>query len=153
MLLWIGEDEMPKKIMIVDDSPEIAFGAKFSLEKIDSEFQVISAESGEKCFELLNNNLHPDLILLDIMMPEMNGWRVYQELRKHSEWKKIPVVFLTAKTDSCSKSLGKTLGQAFMEKPFDPQELKHRIDQILDNPQKISGLKDQIIEDTLKAFF
>ena len=144
---------MSTKIMIVDDSPEIAFGAKFSLEKINSEYEVVSAESGKKCFELLKKDDKPDIILLDVMMPEMNGWRVYQELRKNDQWKQIPVVFLTAKTDSCSRSLGKTLGRAFIEKPFDPQELSKRIGDILKNPENNSDFKDKIIEDTLKKFF
>jgi CheY-like chemotaxis protein len=120
-----------KKIMIVDDLPEVTYTVKYGLEKLNPEYKVIQVESGEKCFELLNKNDIPDLILLDIMMPEMNGWEVARLLRKNIEWRKIPIIFLTATEDETSKITGKIIGEAFIEKPFEVPELMKKIDEIL----------------------
>ncbi len=123
---------MSKKIMIVDDNPSIIFSVKEGLELIDDSFEIIGAESGEKCLELLKSGNLPDLILLDIMMPGMNGWDLFAELDNNTEWKKIPVVFLTAKTDAYSTGFGKLVSMDYIEKPFDLKDLKKRIDSILE---------------------
>jgi len=65
------------KIMVVDDEPDQLFSIKKSLENFDSDYEVIGANGGEQCFELLKNGQIPDLILLDIMMPGMTGWTVH----------------------------------------------------------------------------
>jgi DNA-binding response OmpR family regulator len=88
-------------------------------------------ESGEKCLELLKNNQIPDLILLDIMMPEMNGWEVARKLRENSEWRKIPIIFLTATEDETSKITGTIIGKYYIEKPFEITNLKEKIDKAL----------------------
>jgi two-component system, OmpR family, response regulator VicR len=120
-----------KKIMIVDDEPDIIFSIKYGLENFSEEYKVIGAESGRECFELLKNGQMPDLILLDVMMPEMNGWDVFTKLKEKPEWREIPVVFLTAKTDPYSKGFGKMAATDYIEKPFDASDLKERIDRIL----------------------
>jgi two-component system sensor histidine kinase/response regulator len=120
-----------KKIMIVDDLPEVTYTVKYGLEKLNPDFDVTRVESGKKCLELLNNNQLPDLILLDIMMPEMNGWELARLLRKNIEWRKIPIIFLTATEDETSKITGKIIGEAFIEKPFDVPSLMKKIDEIL----------------------
>jgi DNA-binding response OmpR family regulator len=71
------------------------------------------------------------LILLDIMMPGMSGWEVFKSLRENPSWEKIPVVFLTARTDNIAKNAGSFLGNDYIEKPFKLPELKERIDKIL----------------------
>jgi DNA-binding response OmpR family regulator len=123
---------MSKKIMIVDDNPSIIFSVKEGLELIDNSYEIIGAESGEKCLEFLKSGNLPDLILLDIMMPGMNGWDLFAELDNNTEWKKIPVVFLTAKTDAYSTGFGKLVSMDYIEKPFDLKDLKKRIDSILE---------------------
>ncbi|MBN2602512.1 MAG: response regulator [Candidatus Thermoplasmatota archaeon] len=122
---------MSKKIMVVDDNPSIIFSVKEGLELIDDTYEIIGAESGEKCLDLLKSGNLPDLILLDIMMPGMNGWDLFAELDNNSQWKKIPVVFLTAKTDVYSTGFGKLVSTDYIEKPFDLTDLKKRIDNIL----------------------
>ena len=122
---------MTKKIMIVDDDPNILITVKNGLEETNNEFEVICAESGAQCFELLKNNQIPNLILLDIMMPEMNGWEVLNRLRENRNWNNIPIVFLTAKTDDFSKTFGSSLAMDYIEKPFEIGQLKHRIDNVL----------------------
>ena len=120
-----------KKIMIVDDNVDLTYVVKKSLEKIKDGYEILSANRGQECFNLLNEGKLPDLILLDIMMPEMNGWDVFAKLKENAEWRKIPVVFLTAKTDSFSKGFGQIPAQDYIEKPFEIVDLKKRIDKIL----------------------
>jgi two-component system response regulator VicR len=120
---------MVKKIMIVDDNPDIILSIKSGLEVVAGDYEIIGAESGEKCLELLETET-PDIILLDIMMPEMSGWETFDKLKGNASWVKIPVVFLTARTDRVAKNAGGFLGDDYIEKPFEIAELKRRIDEI-----------------------
>ena len=122
---------MIKTILVVDDSPDVIYAIKHGLENLGDEYKVIGADSGMQCLELLENNQIPDLILLDIMMPEMSGWDVLAKLKEDPEWKKIPIFFLTAKTDDYSKEFGKISAQDYIEKPFKLTDLKKRIDKAL----------------------
>jgi putative two-component system response regulator len=141
---------MVKNIMIVDDNFETTYTVKDGLEDLDLNYYVTCADSGKKCIELLETHPIPNLILLDIMMPEMNGWDVFKKIREKTEWKKIPVVFLTAKTDSYSKGQGKLLAQDYIEKPFEINNLKTRIDKILEKSSTISETKEKIVDDILR---
>jgi len=120
-----------KKIIIVDDNRDLTRAVKRRLEKMDDSYDITCVNSGEDCFNLLRDGQIPDLILLDIMMPEMNGWNVAAELKKNSQWMSIPIVFLTAKTDSSSKTYGKIVSADYIEKPFEIDDLKRRIDKML----------------------
>ncbi len=122
-----------KKIMIVDDEPDQIFTVKRILADFADEYEIISAESGMQCLDLLENNGVPDIILLDIMMSDMSGWEVYDKLKGTPAWEKIPIIFLTARTDRIAKSAGNFLGDDYIEKPFDREELKKRIDKLLDS--------------------
>ena len=120
-----------KKILLVDDEHDQIFGIKTALEETyQGEYEVIPAETGEKCINLLTQGTAPDLILLDIMMPEMSGWETFDKLKGNESWGKIPVVFLTARTDRIAKNAGGFLGDDYIEKPFEITELKRRIDEI-----------------------
>ena len=121
-----------KKIMVVDDEPDQIFTVKNVLESSGGKYEVIGVNSGMQCLELLKNNQIPDLILLDIMMPGMNGWDVAAEIKKNPIWNKIPLVFLTAKTDSFSKTFGGIVSEDYITKPFEMKELKESIDKFLD---------------------
>ena len=123
---------MAKKIMVVDDNPDVIFSVKSGLENVTENFRIIGVESGEKCLEFLETE-KPDLILLDIMMPGMSGWKTFDKIKENESWKKIPVVFLTARTDRVAKNAGGFLGEDYVEKPFNIKELKLRIDQVLEN--------------------
>ena len=120
-----------KKIMIVDDNPDLLFMVKKGLERIDQEFTVISANGGKECFKFLQKGDQPDLILLDVMMPEMNGWDVFTKIKENPNWRKIPIVFLTAKTDDYSQGFGKISAEDYIGKPFEISELRERINKIL----------------------
>jgi len=125
-----------KKIMMVDDEEDQTFCMKIALENsYGDEYEVISACSGAECFELLKNNVKPDLILLDIMMPEMSGWETFNKLKENASWGKIPVVFITARTDEVAKNAGGFLGEDYIEKPVRIEELKEKIDKIFKKEQ------------------
>ena len=122
-----------KKILIVDDDQDQLFSLKTALENThEDSFEVITAESGGECIEYLLQGASPNLILLDIMMPNMSGWEVYDKIRDNFDWKDIPIVFLTARTDRVAENAGEFLGDGFIEKPIEIDQLSKRISQILE---------------------
>jgi len=92
---------------------------------------------------MLKENITPDIILLDIMMPHMSGWEVFDQIRKNPSWNTIPIVFLTARTDRTAKNAGSFLGEDFIEKPFDIADLKRRIEIVLYNTTSKKTLIDK----------
>jgi len=128
--MWVIGVKMVKKVLVVDDNPDVIFSVKSGLEEFTKDYTVVGAESGKDCLELLETEV-PDLILLDIMMPEMSGWKTFDKIKENMSWKNIPIVFLTARTDSVAKNAGGFLGEDFIEKPFEIQNLKERIDEVL----------------------
>ena len=122
---------MVKKIMICDDDQGVVFTVKTGLENLDGNYKITTVNSGKKCLELLEKGELPDLLLLDIMMPEMSGWETYQKIRETHSNDELPIVFLTARTDRIAKDAGGFLAEDYIEKPFKVPELKERIDKIL----------------------
>ena len=122
---------MNKQIMVVDDDLSLTKTIKFILED-SKDYNVISANSGFECLQKLRNNEIPDLILLDIMMPEMNGWQVFEKIKENDDWKDIPIIILTARTDDLAEEAGRILGNDYIEKPFEIEVLISRIDRILE---------------------
>ena len=123
---------MKKKIMMVDDEKAIIFSVKVGLEDINAGYEFIGVNSGEECFHALKRGEIPDLIILDIMMPEMDGWDVFDKLRENSAWSDIPIVFLTARVDDVATNAGKFLAVDYISKPFEINDLKQRIDKALE---------------------
>ncbi len=119
-----------KKIMVVDDELDQILTVKFILEKSGEDYEVISAKSGKECLKILET-IVPDLILLDIMMPEMSGWQLYEKLKRNKIWENIPTVFLTARTDETAEKAGRFLGDGYIEKPFDSEDFRIKIKQFL----------------------
>ena len=122
---------MKRKIMVVDDDISNNEAVKLGLEGVDPDYEVICADSGDQCLELLENNQIPDLILLDIMMPEMSGWQLFDKLKGNPSWEHIPIIFLTARTDRIAKETGSFFGEDYIEKPYEIEDLKNRIEKIL----------------------
>ena len=122
---------MKKKIMLVDDNPDFIYMVKRSLKPFSDQYEVVGVNGGEECFEFLEKGDIPDIILLDIMMPETDGWTLFAKLKERKEWSDIPIIFLTAKTDDYSKGFGKISAQDYIEKPFEIKDLKERIDKVL----------------------
>jgi DNA-binding response OmpR family regulator len=120
-----------RTILVIDDNPDVIQSLKIGLENSLSEYQVVGVEDGQKCLEVLKKDVKPDIILLDIMMPQMSGWELFDRIKKDPLLNTIPVIFLTARTDRTAKNAGSFLGDDYIEKPFNITELKRRIDIII----------------------
>jgi len=121
---------MVKKVLVVDDNPDVIFSVKNGLESSDKNFKINGVDSGKKCLEFLQTEM-PDLILMDIMMPEMSGWKTFDKIKENNAWKNIPIIFLTARTDRVAKNAGGFLGEDYIEKPFEIKDLIVRINKVL----------------------
>lgn len=119
---------MKKKIMIIDDEPDVRVSIGQFLEI--SGYNVIEAENGLDCIQKLETET-PDLFILDIMMPGMNGWDVAAKIKGNQKWKDIPIVFLTAKGDEMSIGMGNLAAADYIVKPFDLMDFKKRIEKVL----------------------
>jgi len=128
---------MPKKILIVDDEPDILFTVGQVLET--SGYEVIKANNGQECIDKLSQmQENPDLVLLDIMMPEISGWDVAAKIKENPNWKEIPIVFLTAKADTMSVGMGNLSSEDYIVKPFDIKDLKERVDKVFNKSGKLT---------------
>lgn len=123
-----------KRILIVDD---VATNLRCAAEILKDNYEVTAVKSGQKALEVLENMI-PDLLLLDVNMPEMNGFELFERIGKMPELSHIPAVFLTAETDRGVEERGRQMGAAdFIRKPFEPDELIRRIDKVFqDNLKK-----------------
>ena len=122
------------KILVVDDEVNITQILEFS---IGAEgFEVISAQNGEEAIEKARRE-QPDLIILDIMMPKIDGYEACRILKANPLTKNIPVVLLTAKGRDIDKRLGMEVGATdYIVKPFSPNKLVERIHQLLSCQKK-----------------
>ena len=113
---------MQGRILFIDDEPEILKAVKFYLE--DEDFEVYVAEEGNAALELAES-VRPDLIILDVMMPAMDGITAVAKLRER--WN-FPIILLTAKGEDGDKVLGLTVGaDDYVTKPFNPMEVLARV--------------------------
>lgn len=128
------------KVLVVDDESRMRKLVRDFLVK--SNFDVLEAEDGERAVDIFFREKDIALIVLDVMMPKMDGWQVCREIRAYS---KVPIIMLTAKADEQDELLGFQLGvDEYISKPFSPKILVARIDAILrrTNPQT----QDKIIQ-------
>ncbi len=117
------------KVLYVDDEPDLHMITQMALEV--GPFDVATCESGEKGLELARS-MHPDLVLLDVMMPGMDGTATLNELQTTMETRNIPVIFLTAKSQPGEVAHLKDLGAIeVIIKPFDPMTLARDVEDIL----------------------
>lgn len=116
-----------KKILVVDDESRMRKLVRDFLVK--SDFDVVEAENGEQAVEIFFEDKNIDLIVLDVMMPRMDGWQTCKEIREYS---KVPIIMLTAKSDERDELQGFQLGvDEYITKPFSPKILVARIEAIL----------------------
>ena len=115
-----------KTVLYVDDEPDIREVVQMSLSLVDG-LDVQVCESGERALQLLPK-LKPNLVLLDVMMPGMDGPSTLQKMRNHPELGKIPVVFMTAKAMPQEVARFRELGAvSVIAKPFDPIQLGNQV--------------------------
>lgn len=120
------EDEEPKiKVMIVDDDAHIRIAVRTILKDVG--YEVVNAENGNVCIELLRSGFS-GLILLDVMMPDMDGWDTISKILEEDLFQKIVIVMLTAKDVPDSKMIGlQEWVLDYVTKPFDPENLVSRV--------------------------
>ena len=123
---------MKKTILVVDDNPDITQSIKILLEEGTNQYTVVIAQSGEECLELLTHDLRPDAILLDIMLPGIDGLETCDRIRKNGIFAKIPILFLSARTDYFTVGQGRFIGDDFIEKPFEIDDVIRCIEQAIE---------------------
>jgi DNA-binding response OmpR family regulator len=122
---------MQKHIVCIDDDSQVLTTLRLVLEH--EGFQVTTASGGRQGLEAIRQ-LKPDLILLDLMMPDMDGWEVYQQVKVDDALRPIPVVIFTAKGGTIDRSIGLQIAKvdAYLTKPLSPQVLVRTVRQILE---------------------
>ena len=127
------------KILVVDDESRMRKLVKDFLVK--KEFEVLEAENGEEAVDIFFSDKEIALIILDVMMPKMDGWEVCREIRKNSN---VPIIMLTAKSDERDELLGFELGvDEYISKPFSPKILVARVEAIL---RRTNAMNNDVIE-------
>ena len=119
-----------KTVVCIEDEPEMIDLVKLILGR--KGFELVGAVGGREGLETVRK-LKPDLVLLDLMMPDMDGWEVYQQMKADDELKVIPVIVVTAKAQSIDKVLGLHIAKVddYVTKPFGPQELLQSVNKVL----------------------
>jgi two-component system alkaline phosphatase synthesis response regulator PhoP len=113
-----------KKILLVDDEPDIVEFIKYNLEK--DGFEVLASYNGRDALKNLSRSI--DLIILDIMMPEMDGFELYHKIKSNDEYSDLPIIFLTAKSGETDEIKGLDIGASdYIQKPISPKKLIARV--------------------------
>ncbi|MCD4739401.1 MAG: response regulator [Anaerolineae bacterium] len=123
-------DNTTYKVVCVEDEPEMIDLVELIL--IPRNFEVVGAVGGREGLEAIRR-LKPDLVLLDLMMPDVDGWEVYQQMKADPVLRKIPVIVVTAKAQSIDKVLGLHIAKvdAYVTKPFGPVEMMASVNRIM----------------------
>ena len=123
-------EQQEKKIVYVEDELEMIDLVKLILSR--KGYQVIGAGGGREGLDIIREEI-PDLVLLDLMMPDIEGWDVYQQIRADEATKHIPVIVVTAKAQNIDKVLGLHIAKVndYISKPFSPQDLVASVERVL----------------------
>ena len=118
-----------KRIICIEDEPEMIDLIQLILNRRG--FKVTGAAGGKEGLQMVRDT-HPDLVLLDLMMPDMDGWEVYQQMKADETTRGIPVIVVTAKAQNIDKVLGLHIAKVddYIAKPFSPQELIDSVERI-----------------------
>jgi two-component system response regulator VicR len=130
LLTGKGMNNNLKCILCIEDEPEMIDLIRLILGRRG--FEVKGATGGVEGLQMIRDE-KPDLILLDLMMPDMDGWEVYQQIKADETTKDIPVVVVTAKAQSIDKVLGLHIAKVddYIAKPFSPQDLLNSVERVL----------------------
>jgi two-component system response regulator VicR len=128
-------NQQSKRLAYIEDEAEMIDLVRLILGRRG--FTVIGANGGREGLALVQKEI-PDLILLDLMMPDMDGWDVYHQIKSDAKTREIPVIVITAKAQNIDKILGLHIAKVddYISKPFSPQELLERVEQVLSRPAK-----------------
>jgi len=123
-------DTPGKNIVYIEDEPEMINLVKLILSR--KGYKVTGAAGGQEGLDIVREQI-PDLILLDLMMPDIDGWDVYQQIRAEEATQHIPVIVVTAKAQNIDRVLGLHIAKVndYIAKPFSPQELVDSIEKVL----------------------
>jgi DNA-binding response OmpR family regulator len=128
-------NKQSKRLAYIEDEAEMIDLVRLILGRRG--YTVLGANGGHEGLELVRKEL-PDLVLLDLMMPDMDGWDVYHQIKSEELTRDIPVIVITAKAQDIDKILGLRVAKVedYISKPFSPQELIDRIDKVLSLQKK-----------------
>jgi DNA-binding NarL/FixJ family response regulator len=130
-----------KKLLLIDDDPNLILLVKDYLEFRG--YHVISAENGREALEILREE-KPDMIICDVMMPEVDGYSLVQQIRESPQTSSIPVMLLSAKSQSQDRVKGLNIGaDVYMVKPFEPEELVAQVESTLKQVNRLRGQANQ----------
>ncbi|MCB0063762.1 MAG: response regulator transcription factor [Caldilineaceae bacterium] len=122
-----------QRILLVDDDHEIVRVLRAYLEQAN--FQVLTAYDGATALHTIYHD-HPDLVVLDLMLPDRDGWEITRQLRADEQWRNLPIIMLTARVDDTDKIVGLELGaDDYVTKPFNAREVMARIRSVLRRTQ------------------
>ncbi len=121
---------MSRKILIADDEPSIVAAVEFLLQR--NGYDVCVARDGDEALRLIEAS-HPDLVLLDVMMPQKSGYEVCARMRERADWRDIKIIMLSARGRDAEVSRGLAAGaDVYVIKPFSTRELMAKIKELLD---------------------
>ena len=131
------DDKTVKKILCVEDEPEMIDLIRLILGRRG--FEVTGAVGGLEGIMRMRED-PPDLVLLDLMMPDMDGWEVYQQMKADEKTRSIPVIIVTAKAQNIDKVLGLHIAKVddYIAKPFSPQDLLNSVEKVLGQKKAVS---------------
>jgi CheY-like chemotaxis protein len=127
------EEKDKKTIVYIEDDEDMIDLVQLVLGR--GQYQLKGATTGAEGLDIMIQN-PPDLVLLDIMLPDMGGWAVYQKIKLHPLLQNIPVIAVTAQNAPIDRILGEHIAkvQAYVTKPFSPKELRATVKEVLDQP-------------------
>lgn len=129
-----------RRVLVADDERAIRLLCRVNLSA--SGMDVLEAENGQNALEVAKRE-RPDLVLLDVMMPDVDGWAVARELGADERTREIPIVFLTARADSADKRMGQQLGGVgYLVKPFDPVAIGDFVEGVIERVER--GEREQL---------
>jgi two-component system response regulator VicR len=122
--------EKTQRVVYIEDEQEMIDLVRLILSR--KGFEVLGANSGREGLDMVRHKL-PDLVLLDLMMPDMDGWDVYQQIKAEDDTREIPVIVITAKAQSIDKVLGLHIAKVedYISKPFSPHDLIESVEKVL----------------------
>jgi DNA-binding response OmpR family regulator len=130
--------ENARRVVYIEDEPEMIDLVRLILKR--KHYEVIGAGGGREGLDTVRREL-PDVVLLDLMMPDMDGWEVYQQLKADETTRSIPVIVVTAKAQSIDKVLGLHIAKVddYISKPFSPKELIDSLLKVLEGREKAAN--------------